>query len=41
MYTRSVEQSREQSVSVQTLQEELARARANHETELRECQVTF
>ena len=36
MYTRSVEQSREQSVSVQTLQEDLARARANHETELRE-----
>ena len=29
MYTRSVEQSREQSVSVQTLQEELARARTN------------
>ena len=29
MYTRSVEQSRERSVSVQTLQEELARARAN------------
>ena len=41
MYTRSVEQSREQSVSVQTLQEELARARANHETELRECHDTF
>ena len=41
MYTRSMEQSREQSVSVQTLQEELARARANHETELRECHVTF
>ena len=40
MYTRSVEQSREQSVSVQTLQEELATARANHETELRECRVT-
>ena len=31
MYTRSVEQSREQSVSVQTLQEELARARANQQ----------
>ena len=41
MYTRSVEQSREQSVSVQTLQEELARARANHETELYECHDTF
>ena len=59
MYTRSVEQSREQSVSVQTLQEELARvganwqqqvhekedelerARANHETELHECTATF
>ena len=40
MYTRSVEQSREQSVSVQTLQQqiqerdgELARTRANHERE--------
>ena len=41
MYTRSVEQSTEQSVSVQTLQEELARARANHETELRECHDTY
>ena len=48
MYTHSVEQSREQSVSVQTLQQqirardgELARARANHETELRECHATF
>ena len=41
MYTRSMEQSKEQSVSVQTLQEELARARANHETELRECHDTF
>ena len=41
MYTRSVEQSREQSVSVLTLQEQLARARANHETELRECHVAF
>ena len=44
MYTRSVEQSREQSVSVQTLQQqiqekdgELAAARANHEIELQEC----
>ena len=48
MYTRSVEQSREQSVSVQTLQQqirerdgELARARANHETELHESHTTF
>ena len=41
MYSHSVEQSREQSVSVQTLQEELARTRANHETELRECHDTF
>ena len=43
MYTCSVEQPREQSVSVQTLQlqQELTRARANHETELRECHVTF
>ena len=41
MYTHSVEQSKEQSVSVQTLQEELARARANHETELRECHDAF
>ena len=40
MYTRSVEQSREQSVSVQTLQEELTIARANHGTELRECHAT-
>ena len=40
MYTRSVEQSREQSVSVPSLPEELARARANHETELRECRAT-
>ena len=40
MYTCSVEQSREQSVSVQTLPEELARARDNHETELRECRAT-
>ena len=40
MYTRSVEQPREQSVSVQTLPEELARARANHEIELRECRAT-
>ena len=31
MYTRSVEQSRDQSVSVQTLQEELARARASQQ----------
>ena len=31
MYTCSMEQSREQSVSVQTLQEELARARAKHQ----------
>ena len=36
MYTHSVEQSREQSVSVQTLQEELARARANHQHQVRE-----
>ena len=43
MYTHSVEQSREQSVSVQMLQQqvrakerELERARANHETELQE-----
>ena len=48
MYTRSVDQSREQSVFVQTLQQqirekdgELARARANHETELRECHATY
>ena len=51
MYTRSVEQSREpreQSVYVQTLQQqiremdvELARARANHETELHECHTTY
>ena len=49
MYTRSVEQSRSrESASVQTLQQqirekdgELARARANHETELHECHVTF
>ena len=48
MYTRSVEQSREQSVSVQTLQQhirerdgELERARANHETELHECHTTY
>ena len=48
MYTHSVEQSREQSVSVQTLQQqigkregELARARANHETELRDCHDTY
>ena len=48
MYTRSVEQAREQSVSVQTLQQqiqekdgELARARANHETELLECHATY
>ena len=43
MYTCSVDQPREQSVFVQTLQlqQELARARANHETELRECHVTF
>ena len=48
MYTCSVEQSREQSVSVQTLQQqirerdsELARARASHETELLECRATF
>ena len=47
-YTRSVEQSREQRVSVQTLQQqirerdgELTRARANHETELQECHATF
>ena len=48
VYTRSVEQSRERSMSVQTLQQqivekdgELARARANHEIELRECHATF
>ena len=43
MYTRSVEQSREESVSVQTLQQqirekdgELARARANHQQQVQE-----
>ena len=43
MYTRSVEQSREQSVSVQTLQQqirqredELARARASHQQQVQE-----
>ena len=41
MYTHSIEQSMEQSVSVQTLQEELVRTRANHETELRECHATY
>ena len=49
MYTRSVEQSRSrESASVQTLQQqiqekdgELARARANHETELHKCHTTF
>ena len=40
-YTHSVEQSREQNTSLQTLQEEIARARSNHETELRDCQATF
>ena len=34
MYTHSLEQSREQSVSVQELQEELARARADHQQEV-------
>ena len=48
MYTRSVEQSREQSVSVQTLQQqirerdgELARARANHQQQLRAKDAEF
>ena len=48
MYTHSVEQSREQSVSVQTIQQqirerddELARARANHETEVQQCHATY
>ena len=43
MYTHSVEQSREQSVSVQTLQQqirekdgELARAKANHQQQVQE-----
>ena len=43
MYTHSVEQSREQSVSVQTLQQqiqekdgELARARANHQQQVQD-----
>ena len=41
MYTRSVEQSREQNISLRTLQEQKAaldRARANHSIELRACQ---
>ena len=48
MYTHSVEQSRGQNVSVQIMQQqikqkdgELVAARANHETELRECHATF
>ena len=36
MYTRSVEHSREKSVSVQTLQEELARARVYHQQHIQE-----
>ena len=36
MYTHSVKQSREQNVSVQTLQQQLERVRANADTELRQ-----
>ena len=36
MYTLSVQQSREESVSVQTLQEELARARDNYQQQIQE-----
>ena len=48
MYTHSVEQSREQSVSVKTLQQqirekdsELAQARDNHKSELHKCHTTY